>query len=88
MFLFSCTQQAAAATMINTLGTAQAFPTAASPVSSRPFPTATSPSPLELYAPTQDGVGFMQAATSPQPTTFGHSIPMGNMGHSLAVSAF
>ncbi|XP_025091174.1 RNA-binding protein Musashi homolog 2-like isoform X5 [Pomacea canaliculata] len=76
----------AAATMINTLGTAQAFPTAASPVSSRPFPTATSPSPLELYAPTQDGVGFMQAATSPQPTTFGHSIPMGNMGHSLAAS--
>nr|KAG5704626.1 hypothetical protein BaRGS_025268 [Batillaria attramentaria] len=69
---------------INTLGTSH-FPTATSPVSSRPF-TATSPSPLELYGSHHDGLSYITSATSPQPsaTAFGAGIPMGSVGPSLA----
>lgn len=79
--MLSLSNQAAQASVLSTLGS-QGFPTAGSPVSSRHL--ATSPSPLELYT-SQDGLSYMQA-TSPQPASFGHSITVSSVGHSLAVS--
>ncbi|XP_067650309.1 RNA-binding protein Musashi homolog 2-like isoform X4 [Haliotis asinina] len=62
---------AATAAMINNFG-AQAFPTATSP-SSRSFPPANSPGPIDLYTSGQEALSYVQA-TSPQPSAFGHNI--------------
>ncbi|XP_046363579.1 RNA-binding protein Musashi homolog 2-like isoform X6 [Haliotis rufescens] len=65
------TTAAATAAMINNFG-AQAFPTATSP-SSRSFPPANSPGPIDLYTSGQEALSYVQA-TSPQPSAFGHNI--------------
>lgn len=73
---------AATAAMINNFG-AQAFPTATSP-SSRSFPPANSPGPIDLYTSGQEALSYVQA-TSPQPSAFGHNIAVSRVSRRIDV---